>query len=49
MRTGKYDPAEKFNYSYDGRVMTVTGPADRGAEELRIPPEIDGHPVTVKG
>ena len=49
MRTGKYDPAEKFNYSYDVRVMTVTRPAQRGAGELRIPPEIDGHPVTVIG
>lgn len=49
MRTEMYDPAEKFNYSYDGRVMTVTGPADRGAVELRVPPEIDGHPVDVIG
>ncbi len=49
MRTGRYDPAEKFNYSYDGRVVTVTGPAERDATELRVPPEIDGHPVTVIG
>ncbi len=49
MRTGRYDPAEKFNYSYDGRVVTVTGPAERDAIELRVPPEIDGHPVTVIG
>lgn len=49
MKTGRYDPAGKFNYSYDGRVVTVTGPADRDAVELHIPPEIDGHPVTVVG
>lgn len=49
MAKKRYDPAEKFNYSYDGRVMIITGTAERDAAELRIPPEIDGHPVTVIG
>lgn len=49
MRTERYDPAERFNCSYDGRVMTVTGTTVHDAAELHIPPEIDGHPVTVIG
>jgi hypothetical protein len=41
----KYNSPEDFNYSYNGRVMIITGPASHEAAELHIPPEIDGRKV----
>ncbi len=49
MRNRQYNSAKDFNYSYDGRSLTITGPADRHAVELHIPPLIDGHEVKTIG
>jgi len=49
MRRKIYNPSDDFNYSYDGRTLTITSPKDKTAVELHIPPEIDGHPVNAIG
>lgn len=49
MRNRQYNSANDFNYSYDGRSLTITGPSDRHAAELHIPPLIDGHEVNAIG
>ena len=49
MRQKVYNPAEDFNYSYDGRSLVITGWKEKAKEYVFIPPEIDGHPVTAIG
>lgn len=49
MRRKVFNTSGDFNYSYDGRSLTITGPKNREAEQYHIPDSIDGHPVDAIG
>ena len=46
MRQMEYSPESDFNVSYDGKSMVITACGDKESREIRIPPLIDGQPVT---
>lgn len=46
MTEPRYTPASKIRYSFDGHVLSVNGTNDHTLREIRIPPTLDGHPVT---
>ena len=46
MRQMEYSPESDFNVSYDGKSMVITACGDKESQEIRIPPLIDGQPVT---
>ncbi|MCI8284510.1 MAG: leucine-rich repeat domain-containing protein [Firmicutes bacterium] len=49
MRKLTYNPAEDFNFTYDGKVLVITGAKDRAAVQLNVPPVIGGRQVRVIG
>ena len=49
MRNIEYNKASDFNYTYDGRTLSILGLKDHSLVEVKIPPVIEGVPVTVIG
>lgn len=49
MRRKEFNSPADFNFSYDGRVLTISGPKNRDAVEYHIPPVINGAKVNVIG
>ncbi len=49
MKIMEYNPAQDFNFTYDGRVMVLTNVKNKAARQLNVPPFADGRPVNVIG